>query len=83
MDILPPITKIYSLVIQKEKQREVGFTSIPDIYTATFMSKKLGPSRLNLGRQQGRRDKLLCMHCGMTNHTLYKCYKDTWISLKF
>ncbi|XP_042974688.1 uncharacterized protein LOC122306322 [Carya illinoinensis] len=75
LEPLPSITKVFSLIIQEEKQKEVssmgriGFE--PNV---AFMNKRIESSKPNSGKQF-RKEKLLCTHCGMTNHTVDKCYK--------
>ncbi|KAG6678393.1 hypothetical protein I3842_14G078200 [Carya illinoinensis] len=58
-------------------KREISRTSAID--TVAFMSKmqesKSSGQRFVPGNQQYRRARLICTHCGMTNHTVDKCYK--------
>ncbi|XP_042969209.1 uncharacterized protein LOC122301926 [Carya illinoinensis] len=77
LEPLPEINKVFSLMVQEEKQREISRTSAID--TVAFMSKmqesKSSGQRFVPGNQQYRRARLICTHCGMTNHTVDKCYK--------
>ncbi|XP_035547456.1 uncharacterized protein LOC118348955 [Juglans regia] len=77
LDPLPEINKVFSLVVQEEKQREISKNGIVD--TVAFMSKVQDSNtemrKFNSGKQQTRREKLYCTHCGMNNHTMDKCYK--------
>ncbi|KAF5454168.1 hypothetical protein F2P56_023851 [Juglans regia] len=73
---LPSITKVFSLVIQEEKQREVGSMGRVGFQpNVAFMNKRIEVPKNNTGKQQYRREKVLCTHCGMTNHTVDRCYK--------
>ncbi|XP_042942326.1 uncharacterized protein LOC122276564 [Carya illinoinensis] len=77
LEPLPNINKVFSLIVQEEKQREISKHNMID--TAAFMSKvqDTNPAmkRFAPGKQQQKRDKLFCTHCGMNNHTVDKCYK--------
>lgn len=52
MDPLPPITRVYSLVIQEEKHREVGSSIKTNVDTLAFMNKRDENSRSNFDKQQ-------------------------------
>ncbi|XP_035545114.1 uncharacterized protein LOC118348197 [Juglans regia] len=76
LEPLPSITKVFSLIIQEEKQREVGSMGRVGFEpNVAFMNKRVEGLKVNTGNQQYRKEKLLCTHCGTTNHTVDKCYK--------
>ncbi|XP_062099679.1 uncharacterized protein LOC133805514 [Humulus lupulus] len=62
MEPLPPINKVFSLIIQEEKQRPLSNLQLPiaaHVHTNKSFAKK----------------PLLCTHCGLQNHTRDLCYK--------
>ncbi|KAL5558199.1 hypothetical protein UlMin_034410 [Ulmus minor] len=70
LEPLPPINKIFSLVIQEERQRSMSFSSsVPPISTA------YGVASSNYNAYKGKRDKPVCTNCGYFAHTVDKCYK--------
>jgi len=76
IDHLPPINKVFSLVIQEERQRELcaSFSFLHD--TAALLTKT-DPSSSNSYPKQSHfcKPRPLCSHCGLLGHTIEKCYK--------
>ena len=73
MEPLPTINKVFSLVIQEEKQPNVGIsyqTSEPMAFGSNS-NASIGSS----GGSKTRRDKIICSHCGFNGHTKEKCYR--------
>ena len=76
MDPLPPINRVFSLILQEEKQREVGGSSIVASAQVVFASKTDAPRGNGEGKpKQGKKDRPLCTHCNILGHTIDKCYK--------
>lgn len=78
MDPLPPINKVFSLIAQEEKQRQVGPQHISGIEPSNTMAFHAKHEALNatprLHKQQ-RKDRPFCTHCKAHGHTMEKCYK--------
>lgn len=75
---LPNVAKVFSLIIQEDKQREIGFVKSSMVDYVTLVSKKMTDyARINSKKQQKqpRKYRFLCTHCGMNNHIIDKCYK--------
>ena len=74
MDPIPPVDKVYSLLIQEERQRSVGQGSNNDPFvestTLAAKSVTLGPKNSKKGNERPT-----CSHCGLLGHTDEKCYK--------
>ena len=74
MDLIPPVNKVYSLLIQEERQRLVGKCSNngPFVESTAFAAKSmtLGPKNSKKGKEMPT-----CSHCGLLDHTVEKCYK--------
>ena len=74
MDPIPPVDKVYSLLIQEERQRSVGQGSNNDpfVESTTLVAKSvtLGPQNSKKGNERPT-----CSHCGLLGHTDEKCYK--------
>lgn len=68
LDLFPSLSKIFSLVIQEERQKGIGFLIAP-------VSEP--PSFINAAQGFGGRgnDKFFCTHCQKTNHTIDKCFQ--------
>lgn len=74
-DPFPPLAKLFSLVVQEERQRDLGAVSYP-ISPSLPLSES--PSMLaNAAQAHPHRlkDKLYCTHCHKTNHTVDKCFQ--------
>jgi hypothetical protein len=81
LEPLPPINKVFSLVLQEERQNKlsVGVFQSPQFgeSSALMTSKSPSPSaNVKNAKQAFRKPKPVCSHCGVTGHTIEKCY---WI----
>ena len=75
MDPLPSISKVFSLVVQEERQWSINpgvsnFDSMP----AHNFSPTAAASSVNLN-SNSKKDRPLCSHCNILGHTIDKCYK--------
>ncbi|XP_060673809.1 uncharacterized protein LOC132803959 [Ziziphus jujuba] len=70
LDPLPPIAKVFNLVIQEERQRTIG--SIPPNPTESMAFLAATNVVTSSGPKQNRPT---CTHCGLQGHTVDKCYK--------
>lgn len=70
MDPIPPITEVFSLCVQDEKQREIGSASGNGDPNHAFAVKNA-----DNGLRGAKKDRPLCAHCGLLGHTKEKCYK--------
>ncbi|KAL5567807.1 hypothetical protein UlMin_024382 [Ulmus minor] len=72
-DPFPLINKVFSLVVQKERQMSLTSSSISD--SASF-AVNTGSSSYSRGKYDNRQyEKPTCAHCGYLGHTIDKCYK--------
>ncbi|XP_077234197.1 uncharacterized protein LOC143876374 [Tasmannia lanceolata] len=67
MNPLPSLNRVYSLVLQEEKQREI--TTSPITEAAALLANAANRSTTN------RPDRPTCEHCGWVGHTKARCYK--------
>ncbi|KAL5565621.1 hypothetical protein UlMin_028785 [Ulmus minor] len=75
MEPLPAINKVFSLVIQEERHRNIGGNSaIPVSEPLAFGSNYNAPTGSS-GGSKTKRDKVTCTHCGFIGHTKDKCYR--------
>ncbi|KAL4650764.1 hypothetical protein ACB092_01G111800, partial [Castanea dentata] len=74
MDPIPSVEKVFSLLIQDEKQRSVGHGSNNGPFVE---STALAAKAMNLDSKTFKKtmEKPTCSHCGLHGHTLEKCYK--------
>ncbi|CAJ2653259.1 unnamed protein product [Trifolium pratense] len=83
MDPLPKIAKVYSLLVQQERQIVIPLDESKllaingsNSYAGRGQSSRgrgyRGGGRSNGGRGKG---KMLCSHCGQTNHVIYNCWR--------
>ena len=70
MDPIPSLGKVFSLLIQDEKQRKVGKKN--SIESSTLAVKANGSSKSFNEAKSGRSQ---CTHCGVLGHVADKCYK--------
>ncbi|MDV3193992.1 MAG: hypothetical protein Q8835_02980, partial [Sweet potato little leaf phytoplasma] len=74
---MPAMNKVFSLVIQEERQRSAGSVpaSVESITLAAVSdnSKKIAQDRPNPHRKDGQRP--FCSHCRVKGHTVDRCYK--------
>jgi hypothetical protein len=77
IDPLPSINKVFSLVVQEERQRLISFSSLSfNQNTTTLLIKAAPSSRFMPNRSyQNRKDKPICSHCGIPGHIVEKCYR--------
>lgn len=71
---LPPINKVFSLILQEERQRGINLTSTPTIDSIALISRQpvVGIHRQYTSRAKERSQ---CSHCGNLGHTVDRCYK--------
>jgi len=77
IDPLPSINKVFSLVIQEERQHMISSASlsfnqnITALLTKTMSSNRFADNKsLHI-----RKDRPICSHCGISSHTVEKCYR--------
>jgi hypothetical protein len=76
LDPMPPINKVFSLVLQEERQRQiVPLVSSLNHNTAAMMITT--PQNQSSGSKTIfiRKDRPKCTHCGVLGHTIDKCYR--------
>jgi hypothetical protein len=89
MDPLPPINKVFSLIVQHERQKEI-FGSLSTMHNnastlftkgpASSPSSHIRPTTNSSNPRHGkpsaiRKDRPTCTHCGVYGHTMEKCYR--------
>jgi hypothetical protein len=93
MDPLPSINKVFSLIIQEEKQREICVNPISHDTSSAMMTKSFLPKhspsthhestvymskpspKPKFFKQPYKKDHPMCSHCGVSGHTVEKCYR--------
>ncbi|XP_075645486.1 uncharacterized protein LOC142616544 [Castanea sativa] len=87
MEPLPTINKVYSLLIQEERQRSVGLGNYVHIESTTLAVKGsnvnsnpnfpgfFGNFGASGGKNSKGRDKPICTHYGKLGHVMEKCFK--------
>ena len=76
LDPLPPMVKVFNLVVQEECQRSIGFgSSTPSDSMALNTSSPTSSVATALSYNKPRRERPICTHCGLTRHTVDRCYK--------
>uniref|UniRef100_A0A2N9I4I6 Integrase catalytic domain-containing protein n=1 Tax=Fagus sylvatica TaxID=28930 RepID=A0A2N9I4I6_FAGSY len=76
-DPLPTITKAFALVVQEERQRNINIPSLaPAGDSVALFTRGEAPRNHYGGKGQFiKKERPLCSHCGITGHTVDKCYK--------
>ncbi|XP_073274883.1 uncharacterized protein [Primulina huaijiensis] len=81
MDPIPAISKIFSLVVQEERQRsihsDISGSSLDrnPILSPKPINAAVKGSSYGKGDKGGKSDNLTCSHCHYTGHTIDKCYQ--------
>ena len=91
MEPIPSIDKAFSLVIQEERQRSLGFNVSPSIESTALAVKNQGFNQSfgfssNNGKNykgNTRKGRPMCSHCGKLGHIMEKCYKLVDYSLGY
>uniref|UniRef100_A0A2N9GXX7 Retrotransposon Copia-like N-terminal domain-containing protein n=1 Tax=Fagus sylvatica TaxID=28930 RepID=A0A2N9GXX7_FAGSY len=76
MEPLPSINKVFALVSQEERQRELNSRPIlhaVESGSTAFAVTNYKPYGGN--KNFGKKERPVCSHCGITGHTVEKCYK--------
>ena len=71
MDPVPPLSKVFSLILQDEKQRKVGVAKKIQIDTADALASVLATKNV----KNAKKGRPQCTHCGAMGHVVDKCYK--------
>ena len=71
MDLVPPLSKVFSLILQDEKQRKVGAAKKIQLNTATTLASTLAAKNV----KNFKKGMPQCIHCGAIGHVVDKCYK--------
>jgi len=79
---LPPINTVFFLVVQEERQKEV-YTAIgsSNHNSAALFTKSVAsdasatPRNRPVKNNSFRKDRPVCSHCGVSGHTMEKCYR--------
>ncbi|KAA8544149.1 hypothetical protein F0562_022215 [Nyssa sinensis] len=87
LDSLPSMNRVFALIVQDEKQREIKVNSVPSfdsIAAVTTITRNSYVTTKNGNKQSGfRRDRPVCSHFGYTGHTSNKCYRIHGFPLGF
>ena len=87
MEPFPTINKVYSLLIQEERQRSVGLGNSIHIESTTLAVTSsnvnsnsnfpgfFGNSSVYGGKNSKGKDRPICTHCGKLGHVMEKCFK--------
>nr|CAN59936.1 hypothetical protein VITISV_001878 [Vitis vinifera] len=76
MEPTPLLNKVFSLVVQEERQRSLTTSNSP-AFTAPVSSRFQAASRASspTNSSRSRKDRPLCTHCNILGHTVDQCYK--------
>ncbi|XP_031266807.1 uncharacterized protein LOC116125215 [Pistacia vera] len=78
MDPLPPINKVFSLVLQQERQLNFGVAKVfvnKAVKENSAANKSQNNRRFNPANSQHNGDNRFCTFCGKPRHTVETCYK--------
>ena len=76
-DPFPSVTKVFSLVVQEEKQMEVGASTSASEVSHAFALKtsSVAHNHPDNSFKGSSKNCPLCAHCGMLGHTQDHCFK--------
>ena len=74
MDPIPYLTKVFSLLVQDEKQKQIGSRKKlqVDLVALAALTAKNNPTK---GSAKGKFGCPQCTHSGNLGHIVNKCYK--------
>ena len=79
LDPLPPIAKVFNLLVQEERQRIISSSSLPQSMESMAFNISSSPSQpltaVSYYRPKQQRDRPICSHCGISGHTMDRCFK--------
>ena len=83
MERIPSLDKVFSLVIQEERQRALGFNVNSSVESIALAVKNQGFNQSSnffgiAGKNikgNGGKGRPICSHCGKVGHVKEKCYK--------
>lgn len=77
MDPSPSVNKVFSLVPQEERQKEISVLTTVNVESAALMSKSNYNQNVNKFNKQYsiKKKHPTCCHRGILGHTVNKCYK--------
>ena len=76
LDPLPPVAKVFNLVVQEERQRSIRYRSSAPSDSMAFNASSPAPSvATTSSHNKPRRERPIFTHCGLTGHTVHRCYK--------
>ena len=76
LDLLPPVAKVFNLVVKEERQWSIRSRSLAPSNSMAFNT--FSPASFiatALTHNKPRRERPICTHCGLTRHTVDRCYK--------
>nr|XP_023873300.1 uncharacterized protein LOC111985884 [Quercus suber] len=73
MEPSPSIDKAFSLVIQEERQRALGFNG--GAVSVDSIALAVKTQGFNQGQKNKGKGRPVCIHCGKIGHFMEKCYK--------
>ena len=71
---IPPLSKVFSLLLQDEKQRKVGASKKFQVDTVEVLAA-LGNKNNAKNFNKNKAGRPQCTHCGVMGHVVDKCYK--------
>lgn len=72
---IPKIAKVFSLVLQDEKHREISAKTGPTLEAQIAFAVKAYQTKNNPKPSSTKKDRPLCTNYGILGHTIDKCYK--------
>ena len=76
LDLLPPVVKVFNLVVQEERQWSIrSRSSAPSDSMAFNASSPAHSVATASSHNKPRHERPICTHCGLTGHTVDRCYK--------
>ncbi|KAM6553829.1 hypothetical protein CsatB_014591 [Cannabis sativa] len=73
LDPCPPLNKVFSMVVNQERQRTLGHRSFPSMAAATSSNSQDNAPAANVA-SKNKRPRPHCTHCQKPGHYRDKCY---------
>jgi hypothetical protein len=76
MEPLPTINKVFALVSQEERQKELSSGPLMHVVDSGATALAVTNYKSYGGNKNfGKKERPVCSHCGITGHTVEKCHK--------
>ena len=77
MEPIPPLTKVFTLVLQEERQRSInqGLSFLLEFLVLGYSSQASTNAHTGISASKPKHERPQCTYCGFQRHIVDRCYK--------